>query len=185
MTEMTKSQLRARVRALFPTLSAEALAAADQAIQGHLIGLLKALGLRGSMIGGYQAIRRPSFSEPLIDWLACQQAAEVELAFPLVDSGTMLYRQAQGQACVPDALVIPAVGYDARGYRLGHGAGNFDQYLAQHSVPTTIGVVYAWQNINSIPTDVWDRPVAWIVTEDGAHKLPASGSSLTGRQIRD
>ena len=71
------------------------------------------------------------------------------------------------------------------GYRLGHGAGNFDQYLAHHSVQATIGVVYAWQTINSIPTDAWDLPVGWVVTDQEIRQMPAAERSHTGRHERD
>lgn len=176
---LTKSQLRTRVRTVFPTLAAQGLARADAAIERHLIELLGALQLQG-VLGGYQPIQRPSFHEPQIDWGACAARAGLVVAFPLVDKGHMIYRTADGVPCVPQALVIPAVGYDMRGYRLGHGAGNFDKYLTDHTVRATIGVVYAWQIIATIPTDAWDRPVQWIVTDDGIHRIAPSGRSQTG-----
>lgn len=181
MTELNKAQLRTRVRTLFPTVPDEALAVADRRIEQHLIELLQRLSLRGAVLGGYQPIRRPTFKEPAINWQTCQQLTQLQVAFPLVDRGQMVYRDAAGEACVPSALVIPAVGYDPLGYRLGHGAGNFDQYLAQHSVQTTIGVVYAWQIINSIPTDAWDLPVGWVVTDQEIRKIAATERSHTGR----
>ena len=43
-----------------------------------------------------------------------------------------------GPAVVPDVLLVPLLGFDAAGYRLGYGGGYFDRTLAAFSPrPTT------------------------------------------------
>ena len=47
------------------------------------------------------------------------------------------------QCVIPDALLIPLVGYDAAGYRLGYGGGYYDRTLAALTPrPFCIGVAY-------------------------------------------
>lgn len=60
-------------------------------------------------------------------------------------------------------LVVPMVGFDRHGNRLGYGAGNYDRYLAQ--VPSTCrvaGVAFAEQQVDPIPTEPHDIPIAII-----------------------
>jgi len=69
--------------------------------------------------------------------------------------------------CAPDLALVPAVGLDRRGVRLGHGAGYYDRLLARPDLPDTLLVApaYAFQVRDSLPADPWDRPVDVIVTE--------------------
>lgn len=60
-------------------------------------------------------------------------------------------------------LVVPMVGFDAQGNRLGYGAGNYDRYLAQ--VPhacRVVGVAFAEQEVASIPVEAHDVPLPVI-----------------------
>ncbi|MBC7502962.1 MAG: 5-formyltetrahydrofolate cyclo-ligase, partial [Herminiimonas sp.] len=50
---------------------------------------------------------------------------------------------AQDFSIVPDALLIPCVGFNRARYRLGYGGGFYDRTLAALPRPATIGVAYA------------------------------------------
>lgn len=57
-------------------------------------------------------------------------------------------------------LVVPMVGFDTQGNRLGYGAGNYDRYLAQ--VPQAcriVGVAFAEQQVDAIPAEPHDIPL--------------------------
>ena len=48
---------------------------------------------------------------------------------------------AEGPAVHPDVLLVPLLGFDEAGYRLGHGGGYFDRTLAaMRPMPVAIGV---------------------------------------------
>ncbi len=84
----------------------------------------------------------------------------------------------EGTAIVlPDAALIPPIGFDSRGYRLGYGGGYFDRTLASLSPqPLKIGVAYELSRIDTIRPQPHDIPMDFIVTEAGIHLV--RGSSL-------
>ncbi len=67
----------------------------------------------------------------------------------------------------PDLALIPAVGYDRRGGRLGFGQGYYDRLLARPGFAKTllVGLAHNFQLIADLPQDPWDRPVHVIVTD--------------------
>lgn len=73
-----------------------------------------------------------------------------------------------------DVVVLPLVGFDADGNRLGMGAGYYDRALrrrlerrAAWRRPRLIGVAYACQQLPAIPASPWDVPLDLVVTERG------------------
>ena len=77
----------------------------------------------------------------------------------------------------PDAALIPPIGFDSRGYRLGYGGGYFDRTLACLSPqPLKIGVAHELSRIDTIRPHRHDIPMDFIVTEAGIHLV--RGSSL-------
>lgn len=74
------------------------------------------------------------------------------------------------EAVRPQALLIPPIGFDARGYRLGYGGGYFDRTLAGWSPPPLkIGVAHESARIETIRPQPHDIPMDFIVTEAGIH----------------
>jgi 5-formyltetrahydrofolate cyclo-ligase len=72
-----------------------------------------------------------------------------------------------------DVVVLPVVGFDRHGNRLGMGAGYYDRAL-RHRLgrtgwrrPRLIGVAYACQQLPFIPASPWDVPLDLVVTERG------------------
>ncbi len=64
-----------------------------------------------------------------------------------------------------DVILVPAVAFDRRGYRIGYGGGYYDRFLPQAPQAAKIGVAFASQVIKEIPVDGYDLPVDMIVTE--------------------
>ena len=72
----------------------------------------------------------------------------------------------------PDALLIPLVGYDAAGFRLGYGGGYYDRTLAVAAPrPFCIGVGYDDAEIATIYPQPHDIPMDFIVTERRARAV--------------
>ncbi|MDZ7828098.1 MAG: 5-formyltetrahydrofolate cyclo-ligase [Halofilum sp. (in: g-proteobacteria)] len=68
----------------------------------------------------------------------------------------------------PTAAIVPLVGFDAEGYRLGYGGGYFDRTLAaMRTKPVTIGLAYELARLRTIHAQPHDIPMDFIVTERG------------------
>ncbi len=63
-----------------------------------------------------------------------------------------------------DLLILPGIGFDLAGNRLGFGGGYFDRLLAGYSGPT-VGLAFEVQIVADLPLEPYDRPVQWVVTE--------------------
>ncbi len=67
----------------------------------------------------------------------------------------------------PDALdvvIVPALGADRRGHRLGHGSGYYDAFLQSVTCPR-IALVYEACAVRSLPSAPHDVPMTTLVTE--------------------
>ena len=75
---------------------------------------------------------------------------------------------AEGPAVWPQALLVPLVGFDAAGYRLGYGAGYYDRTIAIFAKkPLLIGVGFEVSRMPTIHPQAHDIPMDVIVTEAG------------------
>lgn len=74
----------------------------------------------------------------------------------------------------PDILLVPLLGFDRQGLRLGQGGGFYDRTLeslrAKHKV-TAIGIAFAAQEVSSLPFLAHDQKLDAIVTEQGYIKI--------------
>lgn len=63
-----------------------------------------------------------------------------------------------------DVIVVPAVAFDEKGYRLGYGKGFYDKFLSKLEDVLKIGFAYDFQVIDRLPIDAHDIPVDIILT---------------------
>jgi 5,10-methenyltetrahydrofolate synthetase len=85
----------------------------------------------------------------------------------------------------PDALLIPPVGFDSHGYRLGYGGGYFDRTLAaMEPQPLKIGMAFNLSRIPTIQPQSHDVPMDFILTETGIHHVSKRGLELVGDPCR-
>ena len=77
---------------------------------------------------------------------------------------------------LPDHVLLPMLGWDAEGYRLGYGGGFFDRTLAaMEKRPLVIGVSYESAYLRTIYPQPYDIPVDFVVTERGVHRREPQG----------
>lgn len=77
---------------------------------------------------------------------------------------------------VPEVAIVPMVGFDERGYRLGYGGGYFDRTLAAIKPrPLAIGVSYEVLRLATIHPQPHDLPMDFVVTEAGIYRAGAQG----------
>ena len=76
----------------------------------------------------------------------------------------------------PDHVLLPMVGWDGDGYRLGYGGGFFDRTLAAIARrPRVIGVAYEQAYMKTIRPQPHDIPVDFVVTERGVYRRGPDG----------
>ena len=67
-----------------------------------------------------------------------------------------------------EVIFLPLVAFDEKGNRLGMGAGFYDKTLAVLKRRSLlVGLAYECQRADSIPHDVWDVRLDYVVTEQG------------------
>ncbi len=70
-----------------------------------------------------------------------------------------------------DLILMPLVGFDDRGNRLGMGGGYYDRSLEflRHRrcwrKPHVLGLAYDFQRLNGLDPDPWDVPLQGVVTD--------------------
>lgn len=76
----------------------------------------------------------------------------------------------------PDFLLVPLVGYDERGYRLGYGGGYYDRTLAALGRrPLAVAVGFTLSALGTIYPQPHDIPMDLIVTEAGMWHVTSQG----------
>lgn len=76
----------------------------------------------------------------------------------------------------PDHVLLPMLGWDAQGYRLGYGGGFFDRTLASLAKrPRVIGLSYEQAYMQTIRPQPHDIPVDFVVTERGVYRREPEG----------
>lgn len=82
---------------------------------------------------------------------------------------------------IPQAALVPVVGFDPEGYRLGYGGGFFDRTLAaMETKPVTIGLGQELARLKTIHPQPHDIPFDYMVTEAGiAARIDGQLQSLT------
>lgn len=79
----------------------------------------------------------------------------------------------------PTVLLVPLVGFDAAGYRLGYGGGYYDRTLAtMDPKPLTIGIGYEFGRLETIYPQPHDIPLDAIATEAGCAQVRYHGEPL-------
>lgn len=83
----------------------------------------------------------------------------------------------EGPVLLPDTLLIPVNAFDAKGYRLGYGAGYYDRTLAVLKPrPFTLGIGFELARVEDLTPQAHDIPLNALLTEDRLEIFNASPS---------
>jgi 5-formyltetrahydrofolate cyclo-ligase len=181
-----RRQLRADLRARRRALPARARLQAAEGVATQL-QCLPELG-QATHVAGYWAIDGELSLHALMPQLApgayclpCVQPdrhllfAPWRLGQPLAANRFGIPEPAAEHRLAPeqlDIVLLPLVGFDRRGNRLGSGAGFYDRSFAflreqsRPAQPLLIGVAYAMQELPEWPAAEWDVPLDFVATED-------------------
>lgn len=70
-----------------------------------------------------------------------------------------------------DVVLVPLLGFDRRGHRLGFGGGYYDTSFAflrdekRPATPLLVGIGYAFQELDALAAEPWDVHLDYIATE--------------------
>ena len=141
---------------------------------------------QGKALAGYMAMRTE------IDPLAAMVAHQGPVCVPVIiaNGQPLKFREwspgcrmemgafgaeipAEGAWIEPEVLIVPLVGFDARGYRLGYGGGFYDRTLEglRAKRPTfAVGFAFAAQELAEVPIDA--SQVIWVATANDERAIP-------------
>ncbi len=185
MTE--KQDMRREAKKLRAGLAEAAGPDAGYRMAGHFVaGPLAAWkNERSPVVAGYWPHGTEMNTKPLLEMLVAYgfqvalpvgEAIEPVLTFRRWEPTMTLEKDGLGMNCPPgsapfvdpDIVMVPALAFDARGYRIGYGAGCYDATLRVLRILRPIvaaAVVHAGQEVPEVPAEAQDEAVDWIVTE--------------------
>ena len=145
----------------------------------------------GAIVSGFWPIRSEVDLRPLLFGLRERGA---RLCLPvIIDKQTILFRElVRGAPMVdtgfgtagppveaavldPTFMLVPLAAFDARGHRIGYGAGYYDRVIARLEdkglKPRLIGVAFDCQKVETVPDEPHDMPLEAILTESGLRSV--------------
>ena len=176
-----KDQLRSEIGKKRRTLDSEWLETASLAIVERFQSL--EVFQPSEIIALYKAIAGEVSIEPLFS--ECWKRGK-QTCIPIFNEKTRIYEMAEitestsfrtghygiQEPVAPSLLeitkinliVVPGVGFDSAGNRLGRGGGYYDRILAELR-GISVGVAFDFQIFSDIPCENHDKPVDFVMTE--------------------
>lgn len=187
-----RATLRARLIAARQALQPSLRLTATEAIARRLGELLPRLAPQ--VLAFYWPFRgEVDCRGAVIEWLAADGRRQAALPVIAAPAMPLVFRRwsphcaleagrygipvpARDDRVVPDVILMPVVGFDARGYRLGYGGGYYDRTLAALSPrPRTVGVGFEYSRLQDFAAEAQDIPMDWLLTDGGVWQPGAAG----------
>ncbi|MFO7762836.1 MAG: 5-formyltetrahydrofolate cyclo-ligase [Wenzhouxiangellaceae bacterium] len=186
-TQDRKAALRARLVETRASIHPHQRQRANRQICAHLLRLL---GDRDYLdVAAFMPFR----GEPdLVPAMQALSEAGRRIWLPVVDGPAMTFRRwlpgmqmkanrfgipepVDSRECEPERLELvltPLVAFSGNGARLGMGAGFYDRTFAfandnPSAGPWMVGMAYALQQVDGLPSQPWDVPLGAVITERG------------------
>ncbi|WIJ26052.1 5-formyltetrahydrofolate cyclo-ligase [Devosia sp. RR2S18] len=185
--EQTKAELRAKAHAIRASLSADLRAEAADAVALHFFASFPPAP--DCVVAAYWSIRDEVDTNALLlrlmdagttVVLPAVTSPDGPLDFRVWEPGEALYEAGFGTLAPapsapradPDCVLMPLLGFDAQGTRLGYGGGYYDRTIADlDQKPTLVGIAFSAQEFSSIPRQDHDVPLDAVITETGVHQF--------------
>lgn len=95
---------------------------------------------------------------------------------PLVEMGFGTHGPGdEAEVLAPDIMLIPLAAFDARGHRIGYGAGYYDRAIGKlqdaGKQPRLIGIAFNCQEVPLVPDEPHDVIIPEILTEGGLRRF--------------
>jgi 5-formyltetrahydrofolate cyclo-ligase len=152
----------------------------------------------GGIVSGFWPIRSEVDLRPLLFGLRERGA---RLCLPVImDKQTILFRElVRGAPMVetgfgtagppedavvldPTFMLVPLAAFDARGHRIGYGAGYYDRAISRLLEigvnPRLIGVAFDCQEVEIVPDEPHDMPLEAILTESGLRRFGSTDKAI-------
>ncbi|MDX8460870.1 5-formyltetrahydrofolate cyclo-ligase [Mesorhizobium humile] len=75
----------------------------------------------------------------------------------------------------PTLMLVPLAAFDARGHRIGYGAGYYDRAISKLAdkgiIPRLIGIAFDCQEVERVPDENHDVIIPEILTESGLRRF--------------
>ncbi|MFD1254578.1 putative 5-formyltetrahydrofolate cyclo-ligase [Devosia equisanguinis] len=181
--EEAKAGLRKAAHAARATLSADERSAAAKAVAAYFFD--KIAFEPEQVIAGYWRIRDELDCQPILIRLMdggqrvvlpAVDGPDKPLDLRVWEADAPLYEAGFGTLApsdlapraVPDIVLMPLLGFDAAGTRLGYGGGYYDRTLAAlPRKPLLVGLAFGVQELDAIPREEHDVPLDAVITEAG------------------
>lgn len=159
----SKQQARRTVRSLLGSLSEEQYRLGSETIRSALVNLLAGLmsqrTVESILLYEYSAKKREVDVSPLMLFF-------LDLSFDVVPNSP----SAPFPSRRYDSIIVPLLGFNDKGFRLGQGGGWYDKLLATQPEAVKIGVGFDVGNV-SFAEEEHDIPLNYLVTDSGIRKL--------------
>ncbi len=143
----------------------------------------------GTVVSGYWPMRSEVDLRPLMFSLRERGA---RLCLPaILDRSTIVFRELvrgaemiemgfgtygpgpEAEVLEPALMLVPMAAFDARGHRIGYGAGYYDRAIgalqARGQAPRLVGIAFDCQKVDAVPDEAHDVALPEILTESGLH----------------
>ncbi|WP_245447678.1 5-formyltetrahydrofolate cyclo-ligase [Nitratireductor sp. OM-1] len=145
----------------------------------------------GTVVSGFWPMRSEMDVRPLMAVLAARGA---RIALPaILDRTTIVFREYRPDAPLvdmgfgtwgpddraavldPEIMLVPLAAFDARGHRIGYGAGYYDRAIARLKArglsPRLIGIAFDCQEVGGVPDEPHDERLPEMLTESGLRQI--------------
>ena len=174
----TKQQLRAQLKLTRNIIKASYRIKAVQKITSNFITAITNYKL--NIVGGYYPISSEASPLKIMEYL---NSKGVVTCLPIIEDNSMKFRlwkindplHKNGNLFEPDKnspltnpelIIVPLLGFNRNGFRIGYGKGFYDIYIREHNPLIKIGIAFADQEVqNDIPVEDHDEKLDMIITE--------------------